>query len=80
MSEGSWFDAPVDDGNEKPLGHQSPDGELEVRQQPEGGKCYHETDLGQHQRWMRQAPDLFALYMALVEEVNALRAQRSGEA
>lgn len=60
-------DAPIDDGSDKPTGFVSPDGELEVRDsvdltgEPFHG--YHETELGQHQRWMRQAPDLFALYM-----------------
>lgn len=54
----------IDDGSTKPLGHQTDDGELEVREQ-DGERMYHETDLGQHMRWMRQAPDLFEKYQAL---------------
>lgn len=64
---------PVDDGSDKPLGHVTDDGELEVRDNGDGTRGYHETALGQTQRWIRQAPDLYALYMALVEENTRLR-------
>lgn len=65
----------VDDGSTKPIGYQTDDGELEVRE-VNGERMYYETELGQHQRWMRQAPDLFALYMAAVEELALLRARQ----
>jgi hypothetical protein len=53
----------VDDGSDKPVGYTTPDGHLEVRQNEDGTRSYHETELGQHDRWMRQAPDLYALYV-----------------
>lgn len=52
-----------DDGSDKPLGYTSADGHLEVRDNGDGTRSYHETDLGQHDRWMRQAPDLYKLYV-----------------
>lgn len=73
----------IDDGGEKPIGYVSPDGELEIRrfQDAEGidRVGWHETELGQHQRWMRQAPDLFALYQDALERVYALK-RKYGEA
>lgn len=63
----------IDDGSTKPLGHTSDDECLEVRQNARGEKEYVETELGQHDRWMLLAPDLFEKYMALVEEVAVLR-------
>lgn len=51
----------IDDGSGKPEGHETPDGHLRVQD----GE-YHETELGQHHRWMSQAPDLFEKYMALL--------------
>jgi len=70
-------DIPIEDGSDKPIGYQTPDGELEVRAQPEGGTCYYETDLGQHQRWMRQAPDLFEKHQNALSELDALRLSRA---
>lgn len=67
---------PVDDGSDKPLGSTSQDGELEVREQPEGGQCYYETDLGQHMRWMRQAPDLYDKYQMMLDAVTQIREMR----
>lgn len=61
-------DTPIDDGSRLPLGQQTPDGELEVRENGDGTRGFHETDLGQHQRWMRQAPDLYEKYHALLAE------------
>lgn len=62
----------VNDGSEMPLGAQSEDGELEVREHPDGSRGWSETELGQHQRWMRSAPDLFEKYQASVERVREL--------
>ena len=65
----------IDDGATKPLGYQTENGELEVRvDETTGQKCYHETELGQWQRWMRQAPDLYEKYQALVEQLSLLDA------
>lgn len=61
----------IDDGSDKPIGFTSPDGEFEVRE-IDGERCYHETDLGQHQRWMRQAPDLYEKYMTALAHRDAL--------
>jgi len=55
-----------DDGSDKPLGYTSPDGHLEVRADSEGKHYYHETELGQHDRWLRQAPELYELYVKLL--------------
>lgn len=56
-----------DDGSGKPLGYTTPDGHLEVRESiDKNGQRfhgYHETELGQHDRWLRQAPDLYSLYV-----------------
>lgn len=61
----------IDDGSDKPLGYQTDDGELEVRGDLATGQIgYHETELGQHQRWLRQAPDLYELYQRLLETVS----------
>lgn len=74
-------DTPIDDGSDKPLGHQTDDGELEVRESVDAeGKTfhgYHETDLGQHMRWMRQAPELFERCKELEQEVQGLRAENA---
>ena len=56
----------IDDGSDKPLGYTTPDGHLEVRDNGDGTRNYHETELGQHDRWMRQAPDLYELYVKLL--------------
>jgi hypothetical protein len=60
------------DGSDLPIGTISEDGELEVREyvNPTGVKevGWCETELGQHQRWMRQAPDLYERYVALLKE------------
>lgn len=66
-------DIPVEDGHEKPIGFLTSDGCLEVRELPDGTRGYVETDLGQTTRWMRQSPDLYALYMAAVEELQERR-------
>jgi len=62
----------VDDGSKHPIGYTTDDGCLQVREylDEHGVRCvgFVETDFGQHTRWMRMAPDLFALYMAAVEE------------
>lgn len=50
------------------------DGELEYRVGPDGERELTETPLGQHQRWMRQAPDLYELYMAALKERDEARA------
>ena len=72
-------ETPIDDGSDKPLGHQTEDGELEVRENSDGsGPCYHETPLGQHQRWMRQAPDLYGLYHKALGELAAQRCGKCG--
>lgn len=80
MSDG-LRDAP-DDGSDKPLGYLSEDGELEVRESVDAdGKPfhgYHETELGQHQRWMRQAPDLFELYQAAIKPSPIARMETIG--
>lgn len=57
---------PIDDGSEKPLGYTTPDGELTVVI-TNGERHYQETDLGQTRRWMRQAPDLYEMYLKAVE-------------
>jgi hypothetical protein len=62
----------IDDGRDKPIGTVSEDGELEVRE-VNGERCWHETPLGQHQRWMRQAPDLYELYHKALGELARLR-------
>jgi hypothetical protein len=54
----------MNDGADKPVGFTTDDGELEVRE-TDGEKCYHETALGQHQRWLRQAPDLYEKYITV---------------
>ena len=59
-------DARTSDGSEHPLGYVTPDGELEVRE-VDGVRGFHETPLGQHQRWMKQAPDLYELYHKALE-------------
>lgn len=51
----------IDDGSDKPEGYVTEDGELSVS----NGE-YHETELGKHQRWMRQAPDLYEKYQELL--------------
>lgn len=56
-------DVPADSGSDKPIGYTSPDGHLEVHALADGTRGYVETELGQHDRWMRQAPDLYALYV-----------------
>lgn len=66
----------VDDGSSYPVGHQTADGELEVRALPDGSRGFHETTLGQHQRWMRQAPDLFELYQDAIARIHALGIER----
>lgn len=62
-------DTPVDDGSNKPLGYTTPDGELQVRESIDQTgtpfRGFHETELGQHMRWMRGAPELFEKYIAL---------------
>lgn len=60
-------DVPVDDGSDKPIGYLSDDAELIVREE-NGVRGYHETALGQERRWQRQAPDLYANWMSLVEK------------
>lgn len=55
-----------DDGSDKPLGYTTPDGELVVVI-TNGERHYRETDLGQTRRWMRQAPDLYEMYLKAVE-------------
>ena len=73
-------DTPIDDGSDKPLGYVSDDGELEVRDFVDGEgiarRGYCETELGQHQRWMRGAPDLFEKHVNLQATVTALQAER----
>jgi hypothetical protein len=34
---------------------------------------YHETELGQHDRWMRHAPDLFEKYTQSIEDLRLVR-------
>lgn len=57
---------PIDDGSEHPLGTQTSDGELRVQPQGDGTVGWVETALGQHQRWMRNAPDLYERYQQLL--------------
>lgn len=61
----------VNDGSHLPIGTFSDDGELQVRKLPDGSVGWSETELGQHQRWMRSAPELFALYMDNIEKLIA---------
>jgi len=68
-------DSDLDDGSDKPIGYQTSDGELEVREDVRGERCYHETDLGQHQRWMRAAPDLFEKYIGALDRIRELEAR-----
>jgi hypothetical protein len=56
----------IDDGSRHPEGYETPDGELRVV----GGQ-FTETELGRHQRWMRQAPDLLEKYEALLSDFRA---------
>lgn len=56
----------TDDGSDKPLGYTTPDGELTVVI-TNGERHYRETDFGQTRRWMRQAPDLYEMYLKAVE-------------
>lgn len=58
----------INDGSDKPLGYTTEDGHLQVRQEADGSKIYAETEQGQHDRWLRLAPDLFTRYMELVAE------------
>lgn len=60
----------IDDGSNKPNGYVTEDGLLEVRD----GE-YHETLLGQHDRWMRQAPDLFEMYQAALSRIQELESK-----
>lgn len=60
-------DTRVSDGSEHAEGYETPDGELRVQ----GGQ-FRETALGQHQRWMRQAPDLYELYQAALARIAEL--------
>lgn len=64
----------IDDGSDKPLGYQTPDGELEVRDYVDNagvaGRGYVETDLGAHMRYMRSAPELLERYHAVLA-INA---------
>lgn len=69
----------VNDGSKYPEGTLSEDGHMVVR----GGE-WGETELGQHDRWLRQAPDLFGLYQAALEvvarqaqEIQRLNAMRT---
>ncbi len=64
----------IDDGSERPLGYETEDGELRVAE-IDGERCYQETELGQHRRWMRQASDLFAEYQRVCEKLRALEEQ-----
>lgn len=63
-------DIPIDDGSGQPEGTLSEDGYLVVR-------CgeWHETELGQVERWRNQAPDLYEAFMRQTEELAALRAR-----
>jgi hypothetical protein len=65
-----------DDGGDKPLGYVTEDGCLEVRESVDlTGKPfrgYHETELGLHMRWMRQAPDLYERYQQLIDNNSDL--------
>ena len=63
--------APIDDGSDKPLGYTTPDGELVVVI-TNGERHYRETDLGQTRRWMRQAPDLYEMYLKAIEAKHAI--------
>ena len=73
-------DIPIDDGSDKPLGFLSPDGELEVRDyvdaSGQAGRGYCETALGQHNRWLRQAPELFEKYVELQGTLEVAKAER----
>lgn len=75
-------DAPIDDGSDKPLGYVTDDGVLEVRESVDRDgtvfRGYHETELGQHDRWLRQAPELFEKYMALLSERDDLAKKLHG--
>jgi hypothetical protein len=55
------------DGSDMPLGYTTEDGHLEVRELGDGKRGYAETELGQHDRWMRQCPDLYRLYVDLLK-------------
>lgn len=55
---------PVDDGttidgSQYHIGYVTPDGHLEVRDRGDGAGIFHETEIGQYDRWLRQAPDLY---------------------
>jgi hypothetical protein len=67
----------IHDGSDQPIGHQTDDGELEVVDSPEG-RHYRETALGQHMRWLRQAPDLYEKYQAVCDELA--KAKQAGDA
>lgn len=56
----------IDDGSDKPLGTTSPDGHLMVGLRADGTRGWVETELGQHDRWLRQAPDLYEKYVQLL--------------
>jgi hypothetical protein len=62
----------IDDGSDKPIGYLSDDGELIVRESVNKDgttyRGYHETALGRERRWQRQAGDLYANWMSLVEK------------
>lgn len=66
----------INDGSDKPLGYVSDDGQLEVRESVDRDgrtfRGYHETELGQHDRWLRQAPDLFEKYTELQAKYHDL--------